>query len=100
MTQPADLKNVTELEVVDRQGDRIFHQNHSADQHRSENNQGDDTLERRGTAVVLPESIQEANCTPHVQFPSCRFYMSRILWPPIPARESESRIGLMRGVSA
>ncbi len=60
---------IAELEVVERQGDRVFHQNDSACQCRSENDQADDTLERRCTALVLPESIQEANFTPHVQFP-------------------------------
>ncbi len=87
---------IAELEVVNHQGDRVFHQNRSACQYRSENDQADDTLERRGTAVVLPESIQEANCPPHIQSPACRCHVttrSRILWPIRPATESESRIG-------
>ncbi len=65
--KPAEMKNLAGLEVVNHQGDRVFHQNHDACQYRSENKQADDTLERRGTAVVLPESIQKANFTSHVQ---------------------------------
>ena len=65
--KPAEMKNLAGLEVVNHQGDRVFHQNHDGCQYRSENKQADDTLERRGTAVVLPESIQKANFTSHVQ---------------------------------
>ncbi len=91
---------IAELEVVHCQGDRVFHQNNSAGQHRSENEQGDDILEWRSAALAPQELNYEAGCFPHVQFTSCRFYMSRTLWPFRPAMESKSRMGLMRGVLA
>jgi hypothetical protein len=65
MTQPADLENLTELNAVDRLGDRAKENPNSADQHRSENNDGEDGPERRGAVLIPPGSNYEAGCFPH-----------------------------------
>ena len=77
---------IAELEVVERQGDRVFHQNNSAGQHRSENEQGDDNLESRSAALAPQELNYEAGCFPHVQFPSFRPALETA---PLPPRELE-----------
>ncbi len=85
--------DLTELEAADRLGYLATRLNHSARQEHPEDSDCDGDLLRRGAAVVLPESLQEASCPPHIQSPS---YLSRILWPLRPAKESESRIGPIR----
>ena len=66
MTQPADLKNLTDLEAVERLGDRALHQNRSACQPHSDDSYDDESLDRRHAALVLPELPQEASGDDHV----------------------------------
>ncbi len=94
--KPAELKNLTELEIVNCLGERATQQNHRACQCRSDDSQGDDNLGQRGTALVVPEVVQQVDCPPHIQSPAyCCHTTTRFLtlWPIRPATESESRIG-------
>ncbi len=72
-----DPKNWTELNAVDRLGDRAKENPNSAYQRHSENNQGDDSPEWRGAGLIPLGSNHEADCVPHVQFPSCRLGLMR-----------------------
>ena len=83
MTQSADLKKLTELNAVDRLGDRAKENPNSADQHHSENNHGDDGPKWRGAALIPLRSNHEVDCVPHVQFPSIR---PALLTAPLPPR--------------
>ncbi len=96
MTQPADLKNLTDSEGPEQSRVHGAEQNDDPCQPRSGHCQDDNHVAQRATALVRPESMQETNCPPHIQSPACRCRMttrSRILWPIRPAPESESRIG-------
>ena len=63
---PFALKNLTDLEAVERLGDRVFHQNRSACQPHSDDSYDDESLDRRHAALVLPEAFQEASGDDHV----------------------------------
>ncbi len=63
---PLALKNLTDLEAVERLGDRVFHQNRSACQPHSDDSYDDESLDRRHAALVLPELPQEASGDDHV----------------------------------
>ena len=66
-------QNLTELEAPDRLGYLAARLNHSARQEHPEDSDCDGDLLRRGAAVVLPESLQEASCPPHIQSPITAF---------------------------
>ncbi len=62
---PADPKNLTRPEVIERLGDRVLHQDHSAHQRYYDQCYDDDAITGSGTALVHPESLQEASGDGH-----------------------------------
>ncbi len=99
MTQPADLKNLTDSEGPEQSRVHGGEQNDDPYQPRSDHCQDDNHVAQHSAALTRPELLQEASCFPHIQSPACRCRMTTrfgILWPIRPATESESRIGPIR----
>ncbi len=67
LTQPADLRNLTELGA----GVHPTHFNHEACNRHSDDSYDNGSLGWRGTALVGPQSLQEGSCSPHIRSRSC-----------------------------
>ncbi len=71
LTQPADLRNLTEL-GADVHLVQLIHIDYEGCHRRSDDSYDNGGLGWRGTALVGPESLQEGSCSPHIQSPAYR----------------------------
>ncbi len=89
---------IAELNAVDRLGYLAAGLNHNARQYHSDDSDCDGDLGRRRTALTLQESLQEANCPPHVQSPAYRCHITTGLLKPSSVTGDAPRIDTGRGV--
>ncbi len=66
MTQPADLRNLTDSEGPEQSRVHGGEQNDDPCQPHSDDSYDDESLDRRHAALVLPEAFQEVSGDDHV----------------------------------
>ena len=82
MTQPADLKNLTDSEGPEQSRVRGAEQNDDPSQSHSDHSQDYNNVAQRAAALTRPESLQVCSCFPYIQSPAYRCQMtSRFLNP-------------------